>query len=104
MIAFDAGIALSMADFTRYSKSQKSQILGQVISAPLITCFISFVGICGTAGAAIAFNEAIWEPAVLKTPLYSGKTGFFKTQPKLQLCLNYNSSYIFMLPCMITKV
>ncbi|QUG40615.1 NCS1 family nucleobase:cation symporter-1 [Psychrobacillus sp. INOP01] len=65
MIAFDAGIALSMADFTRYSKSQKAQIKGQIISAPLITLFIAFVGICGTAGASIAFNEAIWEPAVL---------------------------------------
>jgi NCS1 family nucleobase:cation symporter-1 len=65
MIAFDAGIALSMADFTRHSKSQKSQILGQVIGAPFMTAFIAFVGICGTAGAAIAFNESIWEPAVL---------------------------------------
>lgn len=65
MIAFDAGIALSMADFTRHSKSQKGQLLGQVVGAPFMTAFISFVGICGTAGAALAFNESIWEPAVL---------------------------------------
>lgn len=65
MIAFDGGIALSMADFTRNCKSQKSQFLGQVAGAPVMTAFISFVGICGTAGAAIAFQESIWEPAVL---------------------------------------
>jgi len=65
MIAFDAGIAMSMPDFTRYCKSQKSQMLGQIISAPLTIGFISFVGICGTAGAAMVFNEAIWEPAIL---------------------------------------
>lgn len=65
MIAFDGGIALSMADFTRNSKTQKSQILGQVTGAPIMTAFISFVGICGTAGASFAFHEAIWEPAVL---------------------------------------
>ena len=65
MIAFDAGIAMSMPDFTRYCKSQKSQMLGQIISAPLTIGFISFVGICGTAGAAIVFQEAIWEPAIL---------------------------------------
>ena len=65
MIAFDGGIALSMADFTRNSKTQKSQIIGQVTGAPIMTAFISFVGICGTAGAAFAFHEAIWEPAVL---------------------------------------
>lgn len=65
MIAFDGGIALSMADFTRHCKTQKAQVIGQVAGAPIMTAFISFVGICGTAGAAIAFNEAIWEPAVL---------------------------------------
>lgn len=65
MIAFDGGIALSMADFTRECKSQKSQYIGQIAGAPIMTAFISFVGICGTAGAAIAFKEAIWEPAVL---------------------------------------
>ena len=30
-----------------------------------MTAFIAFVGICGTAGASLAFQEAIWEPAVL---------------------------------------
>lgn len=65
MIAFDGGIALSMSDFTRNCKTQKAQILGQLTGAPIMTAFISFVGICGTAGAVLAFNEAIWEPAVL---------------------------------------
>lgn len=65
MIAFDGGIALSIADFTRHAKDQKSQIVGQVAGAPFMTAFISFVGICGTAGSAIVFGEAIWEPAIL---------------------------------------
>ena len=65
MIAFDGGIALSMADFTRNCKTQKAQFAGQLAGAPIMTAFISFVGICGTAGAALAFHEAIWEPAVL---------------------------------------
>ena len=65
MIAFDGGIALSMADFTKNCKTQKAQVLGQVAGAPIMTAFIAFVGICGTAGASFAFHEAIWEPAVL---------------------------------------
>lgn len=65
MIAFDGGIALSMADFTRNCKTQKSQITGQLLGAPIMTAFIAFVGICGTAGASLAFHQAIWEPAVL---------------------------------------
>lgn len=65
MIAFDGGIALSMADFTKNCKTQKGQFVGQLAGAPIMTAFIAFVGICGTAGASIAFHEAIWEPAVL---------------------------------------
>ena len=65
MIAFDGGIALSMADFTRNCKTQKAQMVGQLAGAPVMTAFIAFVGICGTAGASLAFHEAIWEPAVL---------------------------------------
>mgnify|MGYP000914522836 FL=1 len=65
MIAFDGGIALSMADFTRNCKTQKAQMAGQLAGAPIMTAFIAFVGICGTAGASLAFHESIWEPAVL---------------------------------------
>ena len=68
MIAFDGGIALSMADFTKNCKTQKAQAVGQLVGAPVMTAFISFVGICGTAGAAIVFKEAIWEPADLVPP------------------------------------
>lgn len=65
MIAFDGTIALSMADFTRYSQDQKGQSLGQIISAPIMTFFIAFVGICGTAGAFVAFGKEIWEPSII---------------------------------------
>lgn len=65
MIAFDGGPALSMADFTRSTKTQKSQLLGQALIAPIMAAYIAFVGICGTAASSIAFGEAIWEPAIL---------------------------------------
>ena len=65
MIAFDGGIALSMPDFTRSCVNQRAQILGQIISAPIMTGYIAFVGICGTAGAWLAFGKEIWDPAVL---------------------------------------
>ncbi|WBW49869.1 NCS1 family nucleobase:cation symporter-1 [Peptoniphilus equinus] len=65
MIAFDGGIALSMPDFTRHCVDQKSQSLGQIISAPIMTGYIAFVGICGTAGGFLAFGKEIWEPAIL---------------------------------------
>lgn len=65
MIAFDSTIALNFSDFTRHAKTQKSQALGQLIGAPIMTAFIVFVGICGTAGSEVAFGEAFWDPSVL---------------------------------------
>ncbi len=65
MIAFDGGPALSMADFTRHTKNQKSQMIGQLAIAPFMAAYIAFVGICGTSASSIAFGEAIWEPAIL---------------------------------------
>lgn len=65
MIAFDGAMVLSMSDFTKNVKTQKAQILGQMIATPIMTGFIAFVGIVGTAGAEFAFNKEIWEPAVL---------------------------------------
>lgn len=65
MIAFDGTIALNMPDFTRHCKNQKSQFLGQLLGAPIMTAFIVFVGICGTSASYMQFGEAIWEPAIL---------------------------------------
>ena len=73
MIAFDGTIALNISDFTRHAKTQKAQITGQFIGAPVMTAFIVFVGICGTVASAISFGSPIWNPAELvskfKNPL-----------------------------------
>lgn len=65
MIAFDSTIALNMSDFTRHAKSQKSQVVGQLIGSPFTTLFIVLVSIFGSVGSQIAFGTAIWEPATL---------------------------------------
>lgn len=65
MIAFDSTIALNFSDFTRHAKNQKSQAIGQLIGTPIMTAFIVFVGICGTAGSEVAFGEAFWDPSIL---------------------------------------
>jgi NCS1 family nucleobase:cation symporter-1 len=65
MIAFDGAIVLSIADLTRECKNQRSQILGQVLGAPLLAGFIGFVGVAGTGAGVLAFGEVIWNPALL---------------------------------------
>ena len=64
MIDFDSTIALNFSDFTRHAKEQKSQAIGQLIGAPIMTVFIVFVCICGTAGSEVAFYEAFWDPSI----------------------------------------
>lgn len=65
MIAFDSTIALNMSDFTRHAKSQKAQVVGQLVGSPFTTLFIVLVSIFGSVGSQIAFGTAIWEPATL---------------------------------------
>jgi len=65
MIAFWSTLALNIPDFTRYARSQKDQVLGQLIGLPTTMGFYAFVGVCGTLGAIVAFGEPIWDPSVL---------------------------------------
>ena len=65
MIAFDSTLAINMSDFTRHARSQKAQIVGQLIGAPITTLFIVLVGLFGTVGSASVFGQAIWDPSVL---------------------------------------
>jgi nucleobase:cation symporter-1, NCS1 family len=65
-------LSLNIPDFTRYAKSQRSQILGQALGLPLTMTAFSFVGIAVTAATIVVFGEAIWNPVELVTRLTSG--------------------------------
>jgi len=62
-------LSLNIPDFTRYAKSQRSQIVGQAIGLPLTMTAFSFIGIAVTAATIVVFDEAIWDPVVLVTRL-----------------------------------
>ncbi len=65
MVGFWATLSLNIPDFTRYAKSQKDQILGQIIGLPTTMAFYSFIGIAVTSATVLIFGEAIWDPVVL---------------------------------------
>jgi nucleobase:cation symporter-1, NCS1 family len=65
-------LSLNIPDFTRYAKSQRSQVIGQAIGLPLTMTAFSFVGIAVTAATIVVFGEAIWNPVELVTRLTSG--------------------------------
>ncbi|MGD8307458.1 MAG: NCS1 family nucleobase:cation symporter-1 [Ignavibacteria bacterium] len=65
MVGFWATLSLNIPDFTRYAKSQKSQIIGQTLGLPPAMILFSFIGIAVTSATVIIFGEAIWDPVVL---------------------------------------
>jgi NCS1 family nucleobase:cation symporter-1 len=60
-------LSLNIPDFTRYAKSQRSQVVGQAIGLPLTMTAFSFIGIAVTAATVVVFGEAVWDPVVLIT-------------------------------------
>ncbi|MCH8317346.1 MAG: cytosine permease [Bacteroidetes bacterium] len=56
---------LLSSDFTRYAKSQKDQVLGQIIGLPATMVLYSFIGIAVTSATFIIYSEPIWDPVVL---------------------------------------
>jgi NCS1 family nucleobase:cation symporter-1 len=65
MVAFWATVALNIPDFTRYAKSQKSQIIGQALGLPPAMSLYSFIGVAVTSASAVLFGQAIWDPVSL---------------------------------------
>jgi NCS1 family nucleobase:cation symporter-1 len=65
MVGFWATLSLNIPDFTRYAKSQKAQVNGQVIALPASMTLFSFIGVVVTSATVIIYGETIWDPLVL---------------------------------------
>src|SRR5205823_13930961 len=55
----------NIPDFTRYAKSQRSQVLGQAFGLPTTMTAFAFIGVAVTSATIIVFGQAIWDPVVL---------------------------------------
>jgi nucleobase:cation symporter-1, NCS1 family len=62
VVGFWATVALNIPDFTRYARSQRAQVVGQVFALPTTMTFYSFIGIAVTSATAIIFGQTIWDP------------------------------------------
>ncbi len=65
VIAFWATLALNIPDYTRYARTQRGQMLGQILSMPLTMAAFSFVGIAVTSTTVILYGKALWDPVDL---------------------------------------
>ncbi|KAJ0988529.1 hypothetical protein J5N97_006885 [Dioscorea zingiberensis] len=59
-----AAIALSIPDFTRYARSQRDQVLGQLGLPVFMGCF-AFIGLAVTSSTTLIFGYAISNPITL---------------------------------------
>lgn len=65
MVGFWATLSLNIPDFTRYARSQKDQILGQMIGLPTTMTLFAFIGCAVTSATMLIYKEPIWDPVVL---------------------------------------
>jgi NCS1 family nucleobase:cation symporter-1 len=65
MVGYWATLSLNIPDFTRYAKSQRSQILGQALGLPTSMTAFAFIGVVVTSATTIVFGKTIWDPVQL---------------------------------------
>src|SRR3979411_1208252 len=65
MIGFWATLSLNMPDFTRYGRSQREQVIGQMIALPTTMSLFAAMGVMITSATAIIYGQAIWDPVQL---------------------------------------
>jgi NCS1 family nucleobase:cation symporter-1 len=61
-IGFWATLSLNIPDFSRYSRTQKDQVLGQAIGLPATMALYSFIGAAVTSATIVIFGKPIWDP------------------------------------------
>ena len=64
-VGYWATLSLNIPDFTRYARSQRSQVLGQAMGLPATMTAFAFIGVAVTSATIVIFGEAIWDPIVL---------------------------------------
>jgi len=65
MIGYWATLSLNMPDFTRFGRSQREQIVGQVVALPTTMSVFAAMGVLITSATVIIYGRAIWDPVQL---------------------------------------
>ncbi|NOT34265.1 MAG: NCS1 family nucleobase:cation symporter-1 [Candidatus Eisenbacteria bacterium] len=67
MVGFWATLSLNIPDFTRYARSQRDQVVGQVLGLPPTMTLYAFIGVAVTSATVIIFpgGKVIWDPVEL---------------------------------------
>jgi NCS1 family nucleobase:cation symporter-1 len=90
MVGYWATLSLNIPDFTRYAKSQDSQIVGQAFGLPVAMVLYSFIGIACTSASEAIFGEPIWSPITLLGRFHQPLVAFLALIALLIATLNVN--------------
>jgi NCS1 family nucleobase:cation symporter-1 len=66
-VGYWATLSLNIPDFTRYARSQRSQMLGQALGLPLTMTAFAFIGVAVTSATLIIYGRPIPNPVELMT-------------------------------------
>jgi NCS1 family nucleobase:cation symporter-1 len=64
-IGFWATLSLNMPDFTRFGRSQREQVIGQVVALPTTMTLFAAMGVVITSASAEIYGAPIWDPVKL---------------------------------------
>jgi NCS1 family nucleobase:cation symporter-1 len=65
MIGYWATLSLNMPDFTRFGRSQREQLIGQIVALPTTMSVFAAMGVMITSATAIIYGQSIWDPVQL---------------------------------------
>ncbi len=77
MVGFWSTLCLNISDFTRYSRDQRAQVIGQISGLPTTMTLFAFIGVAVTSATIVIYGEAIWDPVVLVRRFDSSVLVFF---------------------------
>ncbi|MSU48657.1 MAG: nitrate reductase [Opitutus sp.] len=67
MIGFWATLSLNIPDFSRYAKTQRDQVVGQIVGLPATMALYAFIGVAVTSATTIIYGQTIWDPVDVLT-------------------------------------
>lgn len=90
MVGYWATLSLNIPDFTRYAKSQDSQMIGQAFGLPVAMTLYCFIGIAVTSASTVIFGAPVWNPIDLLGRFHQPFVAFLAMIALLVATLNVN--------------
>jgi len=72
MVGYWATLALNIPDFTRFARSPRDQLIGQVIGLPAPMGLLAALAVFVTSATVVIYGKALWEPVDLASRMTGG--------------------------------